>query len=123
MSYDEAVRLAQKIAEEKGGIMQGYTTMSYADAFIRCPEYMAAEGMRILASPVKGDTVAVAGESDAAAFGTMTNVLLDKALAEYKKMLKLDENSRILCISTEGDTDKENYQNVVWDGKYSKFDE
>ena len=58
-----------------------------------------------------------------AAFGAMVNLLLDEELAEYKNMLHLDENSRILCISTEGDTDKENYQNVVWRGKYSKFDE
>ena len=95
----------------------------YADAFIRCPEYMAADGMRILAAPAKGDTAVVAGESGAAAFGAMTNILLDEELAKYKELLKLDENSRILCISTEGDTDKENYQNVVWGGKYSKFDE
>ncbi|WP_458406993.1 diaminopropionate ammonia-lyase [Anaerotignum sp.] len=94
----------------------------YADAFIRCPEYMAADGMRILASPAKGDATVVAGESGAAAFGAMVNILLDEELAEYKKLLKLDENSCILCISTEGDTDKENYQNVVWRGKYSKFD-
>ncbi len=95
----------------------------YADAFIRCPEYMAADGMRILAAPAKGDTAVVAGESGAAAFGAMANILLDEELAEWKKVLKLDENSRILCISTEGDTDKENYRNVVWGGKYSKFDE
>ena len=95
----------------------------YADAFIRCPEYMAADGMRILAAPAKGDAAVVAGENGAAAFGAMTNILLDESLAEYKKMLKLDENSRILCISTEGDTDKENYCNIVWGGKYSKFDE
>ena len=95
----------------------------YADAFIRCPEYMAADGMRILAAPAKGDAAVVAGESGAAAFGAMTNILLDESLAKYKKMLKLDENSRILCISTEGDTDKENYRNIVWGGKYSKFDE
>ena len=94
----------------------------YADAFIRCPEYMAADGIRILAAPAKGDTAVVAGESGAAAFGAMANILLDEGLVEYKKLLKLDENSRILCISTEGDTDKENYQNVVWGGKYSKFD-
>ena len=94
----------------------------YADAFIRCPEYMAADGMRVLAAPAKGDTPVVAGESGAAAFGAMVNLLLDGELAEYKKMLQLDENSCILCISTEGDTDKENYQNVVWRGKYSKFD-
>jgi len=95
----------------------------YADAFIRCPEYMAADGMRLLAAPVKGDTAVVAGESGAAAFGAMANILLDEELAEYKNLLKVDENSRILCISTEGDTDRENYQNVVWGGKYSKYDE
>ncbi|MDO4531941.1 MAG: diaminopropionate ammonia-lyase [Bacillota bacterium] len=95
----------------------------YADAFIRCPEYMAADGMRILAAPVKGDTPVIAGESGAAAFGAMANLLQDGELAEYKKLLKLDENSCVLCISTEGDTDQENYQNVVWGGKYSKFEE
>lgn len=95
----------------------------YADAFVRCPEYAAADGMRILAAPVKGDTAVTAGESGAAAFGAMTNILMDENLAEWKKALKLDKNAKILCISTEGDTDKENYQNVVWGGKYSKYDE
>ena len=36
-------------------------------------------------------------------------------------MLQLDEHSSILCISTEGDTDVENYNHIVWGGKYSKF--
>ena len=35
------------------------------------------------------------------------------------KELKIDENSKILCISTEGDTDVEGYRNVVWNGAYS----
>ncbi|MGN0136217.1 diaminopropionate ammonia-lyase [Anaerotignum sp.] len=95
----------------------------YADAFIRCPEYAAADGMRILAAPEKGDTAVTAGESGAAAFGCMANILMDKELAEWKKLLKLDENSRILCISTEGDTDQKNYQDVVWGGKYTKYHE
>lgn len=95
----------------------------YADAFIRCPEYAAADGMRILASPVKGDTAVTAGESGAAAFGCMANILMDADLAEWKRLLKLDEDAKILCISTEGDTDKKNYQNVVWGGKYTKYRE
>lgn len=102
-------------------VLQGY-----ADAFIRCPEYIAADGMRILAAPKHdvdaADAPVVAGESGAAAFGCMANILCDERLAEWKKALKLDENSRILCISTEGDTDRENYRNVVWGGKYTKFD-
>lgn len=95
----------------------------YADAFIRCPEYAAADGMRILASPAKGDTAVTAGESGAAAFGCMANILMDENLAEWKKLLKLDENAKILCISTEGDTDQKNYQDVVWGGKYAKYSE
>lgn len=95
----------------------------YADAFIRCPEYAAADGMRILASPVKGDNAVTAGESGAAAFGCMANILMDQDLAEWKKLLKLDGNAKILCISTEGDTDQKNYQDVVWGGKYAKYSE
>lgn len=95
----------------------------YADAFIRCPEYAAADGMRILASPVKGDIAVTAGESGAAAFGCMANILMDQDLAEWKKLLKLDGNAKILCISTEGDTDQKNYQDVVWGGKYAKYSE
>lgn len=95
----------------------------YADAFIRCPEYAAADGMRILAAPTGGDPAVTAGESGAAAFGCMANILLEESLAEWKKQLKLDENAKILCISTEGDTDRKNYQDVVWGGKYTKFEE
>lgn len=94
----------------------------YADAFIRCPEWVAADGMRILAAPVAGDTAVVAGESGAAAFGCMANILLGNAPAEWKAALRLDENARILCISTEGDTDRQNYQDIVWGGKYSKYE-
>ena len=35
-----------------------------------------------------------------------------------KQQLGLTADSRILCISTEGDTDKENYRRIVWEGKY-----
>ena len=40
-------------------------------------------------------------------------------LANMKEALCLNENSRVLCFSTEGDTDKENYKAIVWEGKYS----
>ena len=39
-------------------------------------------------------------------------------LSDLKERLGLDENSRVLFFSTEGDTDKENYKAIVWDGKY-----
>ena len=91
---------------------------SVADGFLSVPERVAADGMRILASPCRGDTAIVSGESGAAAFGAAANILLDEELADMKAQLGLDEHSRLLFISTEGDTDRENYRNVVWRGKY-----
>ena len=95
-----------------------------ADAFISCPDYAAADGMRILAAPRKGDTPIVSGESGAATLGCAANILLREGLSQLKQALHLDEHSRLLFISTEGDTDKDNYRKVVWGGKYSKvYDE
>ncbi len=91
---------------------------SVADAFLSVSESVAADGMRILASPCPGDSAVVSGESGAAAFGAAMNILLDSDLAHIKEQLGIDENSRLLFISTEGDTDRENWRNVVWRGKY-----
>lgn len=91
---------------------------SVADGFLSVPERVAADGMRILAAPCRGDSPIVSGESGAAAFGAAANILLDEELADIKEKLELDEHSRLLFISTEGDTDRENYRNVVWRGKY-----
>ena len=40
----------------------------------------------------------------------------------FHEELGIDENSVILCFSTEGDTDKKNYRDIVWDGKYPSFE-
>ena len=60
----------------------------------------------------------LSGESGAAAFGCVAAILTDPALAHMRATLGLDETSRVLFFSTEGDTDKENYQAIVWDGTY-----
>ena len=93
---------------------------NYADNFVSCPDYVAAEGMRVLSSPVNGDERVISGESGAAGFGFVYEVLTNSDLKELKERLKIDENSVILLFSTEGDTDKENYKKIVWDGAYSK---
>lgn len=92
----------------------------YADNFISCPDYAAAQGMRILGNPADGDNKVVSGESGAAAFGCVAEIMRNPELAELKAKLKLDENSRVLFFSTEGDTDKENYKAIVWDGLYPR---
>ena len=91
---------------------------NYATAFLSCPDYVAAKGMRVLAAPLKGDKPVTSGESGAATLGALFNILKDESYAELKKELKLDENSKILFFSTEGDTDPEKYRDIVWDGEY-----
>ncbi len=90
----------------------------YADNFISCPDYMAAQGMRILGNPIAGDNRVTAGESGAAAFGCVTEILRNPRYAKIKEKLGLNETSRVLFFNTEGDTDKENYRSIVWDGAY-----
>lgn len=93
----------------------------YADNFISCPDYMAAQGMRILGNPMAGDSQVVAGESGAAAFGCVTEILRNPQYADFKERLGLNEKSRVLFFNTEGDTDKENYRSIVWDGAYGRI--
>ena len=91
---------------------------AYADFFVSIPDNIAAKGMRILANPLEGDDHVVSGESGAAPFGFLCEVLGNPEMSDIKEMLGLDSHSRILCISTEGDTDKESYRRIVWDGEY-----
>ncbi len=94
----------------------------YSDNFISCPDYVAAQGMRILGNPLNGDEKVIAGESGAAGFGLISEVLRNPELDWLKKDLRLDENSILLFFNSEGDTDKENYRRIVWDGLYSRPD-
>lgn len=93
----------------------------HADNFISMPDWVAAKGMRVLGNPIGTDKRIISGESGAAGVGLVTEVLQNKSLGWLREQLKLDENSRILCFSTEGDTDQENYRRIVWDGLYPSF--
>ena len=84
-----------------------------ADHFISCPDYAAETGMRFLGRPQEGDERIISGESGAACVGCVAEIMTDPALAWIRDRLRLDENSRVLFFSTEGDTDPENYLAVM----------
>ena len=90
------------------------------DFYLSCPDYVAAQGMRILGNPMSGETRIIAGESGAAGFGAVTEILRNPAYRELKETLKLDDNSQILFFNSEGATDRENYYKIVWDGAYGR---
>ena len=93
----------------------------HADHFISCPEYVAAKGMRVLGNPVNGDTRVVSGESGAVTLGLVAELMQNPSLDWLREPLGLGSDSRVLCISTEGDTDRENYRRIVWDGAWPSF--
>ena len=87
----------------------------YADGFVSMPDAVAARGMRILGNPLGKDPRVISGESGAAAFGAAIEILTNPEHVQLREKLCLNEHSRILCFSTEGDTDRENYRRIVWD--------
>lgn len=93
---------------------------NYSKLFVSCPDYVAANGMRILGNPMKGDTKVVSGESGAVTLGLIYEIMTNTEYKELKDTLGLDENSKILLFSTEGDTDPDKYKKIVWEGEYGK---
>ncbi len=90
---------------------------NHSHFFISCPDWVSALGMRMLASPLKGDTPVISGESGAVGMGLIATIMTNPQYKDLKKALKLDKNSSVLMFSTEGDTDPENWRNIVWGGK------
>ena len=84
----------------------------YVDFAISCPDSAAEKGMRVLAKAQEGTSI-VSGESGAAPFGCIYQILTDSSLADMKEKLRITEKSSLLFISTEGDTDKENYKKIL----------
>ena len=91
---------------------------NHATVFVSCPDEVAARGMRMLAAPVRGDVPIVSGESGAVGMGLLAAILKDPACAQLRRTLELGPDSQVLLFSTEGDTDPQQYENIVWGGAY-----
>ncbi|EAM5884543.1 diaminopropionate ammonia-lyase [Salmonella enterica] len=147
MNYDDTVRFTLQTAQEKGWevvqdtawegytkiptwIMQGYATL--ADEAV---EQMSAMGISrpthvflqagvgamaggVLGNPPGNDPRMISGESGAVGLGVLAAVHFHPERQALMHKLKLDSNSIVLVISTEGDTDVKHYREVVWEGKY-----
>lgn len=90
----------------------------YAELFVSIPDEIAAKGMRVLGNPMGEDVRIVSGESGAATVGLVAELMMNKSLSELRETIGLGPDARVLCISTEGATDRENYRRIVWDGCY-----
>ncbi len=91
---------------------------NHADTFVSCPDWVSAKGMRMLAAPLKGDPAVTSGESGAVGMGLISTLMQDESVQELREALGLNETSRVLLFSTEGDTDPDKYRSIVWGGEY-----
>ena len=84
-----------------------------AAAFVSCGDGYAARGMQLLGRPLEGDEIVISGESGAVTAGVVQGIMMEERLRPFREQLGLDETSCVLVISTEGDTDRENYRKVL----------
>lgn len=87
---------------------------NHTGLFLSCPDWVSEKGMRILGAPMKGDPQVISGESGAVAMGVISAAMEDPHYADLKAALKLDQQSKVLMFSTEGDTDPDNYKKIMW---------
>lgn len=92
---------------------------SYSIGTFSCDDVITGLGMRVYGNPLGDDPRIISGESGAVTLGLVYYL---KKFNQNKKIiddLGLDEYSSIVLISTEGDTDEQNYRKIVWDGNLS----
>lgn len=89
---------------------------NHVTAFVSAEDAVTIRGMRMLAAPLKGDPPVVSGESGAVPFGALATIMTSNACRELRDSLGLNANAQVLVFSTEGDTDPDRYQNIVWKG-------
>lgn len=90
----------------------------YADSYMCFPDYVAARGIRVYASPYGTDAKIISGESGASTMGAFSLIMESPKLTDVKARLGLDEDSVVLLFNTEGDTDPVSYRRIVYDGAY-----
>ncbi|HNS95369.1 MAG TPA: diaminopropionate ammonia-lyase [Polyangiaceae bacterium] len=90
-----------------------------ADIFLKCPDYVAGKGMRVLGMPLAGDPTVISGESGAVTLGALMFVLRREEYRPLRERLGLNHNSQVLLVNTERNTDPDHFRQVVWDGAAS----
>jgi len=93
-----------------------------SEYFVTIEDSHAAHAMRVLGAPLTGDTRIISGESGASSMGFLLELLENENHAELREQAGITNDSRFLLFSTEGDTDPDNYLDIVWNGRYQSYD-
>ncbi|MDR3244534.1 MAG: diaminopropionate ammonia-lyase [Elusimicrobiota bacterium] len=91
----------------------------FADFAISCSDSISEDGMRILGKPIDKDESIISGESGAVGAGLINYLMTNPNGAPFAEQLKVDKNSYILLISTEGDTFPQKYMEILNKEEYN----
>jgi diaminopropionate ammonia-lyase len=86
--------------------------------YVSCDNFTAANGIRILANSLPGDTPVEAGESGSVGVGLLDLIVNCPELEGLKTILEIGPDSVPLLFNTEGATDPDNYREILWHGRY-----
>jgi diaminopropionate ammonia-lyase len=87
-----------------------------ADYFVTCPDYVAAMGMRVYSTPLRGDPFVISGESGAVTLGALKYIMQYGGACQLCEALGLNSESQVLLINSEGNTSPDDFRDVVWEG-------
>jgi diaminopropionate ammonia-lyase len=85
----------------------------YCDVFLAVEDEITRKGVRILGNPILDDKKIISGESGAVGIGALNDIMSNPKHINLKEELNLNEDSRVLIISTEGNTDPEVYNKIL----------
>ncbi len=88
----------------------------WVSVFVACNDAVTERGMRILAHPLGSDPAVASGESGAVGMGVLSSMAQDNRYRDLRAALDLNQDSRVLLISTEGATDPVMYRRIVHAG-------
>ncbi len=80
--------------------------------FLAIEDNYCEKAMRIFYNPIKNDSRIIAGESGAAGLAGLL-VIMSPEYQGLREKLQLNENSRVLLINTEGDTDPAGFEKII----------
>ncbi|SFL18913.1 diaminopropionate ammonia-lyase [Pseudovibrio ascidiaceicola] len=121
MRKGEAVRIMGDLETIMAGLSVGEMNTeafkilpSILTGYLSCSDQMSRNGTRLLAAPVGDDPKVVSGESGSLGAGILYHLMTNQHATELRKALELNATSRVLLFSTEGNTDPELYDEIVY---------
>jgi diaminopropionate ammonia-lyase len=90
------------------------------DYSLKIKDKYAKQAVRELYFPIGSDRRIISGESGAAGFAGFIALMNESELKIIRDTLKIGKNTNLLFISTEGDTDKQVFGQIVNDNNYTQ---